>query len=125
MGGDDARTLFDQFVSQCRVHMAKGTGSVAEGEFGAMMEVNLTNDGPVTITLESDCAGEAGAQPQKKSKKKGSVDSGGGGSSGGGGGSGGGSETKQGAERNSNSSSAGDGALLPAPYVYSFDDISS
>lgn len=29
-------------------------GVCVEGEFGAMMAVQLTNDGPVTITLESD-----------------------------------------------------------------------
>ena len=32
---------------------AKGEGTVATGEFGAMMEVALTNDGPVTITVDS------------------------------------------------------------------------
>lgn len=27
---------------------------VADGEFGAMMQVQLVNDGPVTISLETD-----------------------------------------------------------------------
>lgn len=44
---DSARTLYDRFVELCR----KG-GEVAEGEFGAMMEVELVNDGPVTLQLE-------------------------------------------------------------------------
>ena len=44
---DEARALYDCFVELCR----EG-GEVAEGEFGAMMEVELVNDGPVTLQLE-------------------------------------------------------------------------
>jgi len=43
----DARRLYDRFVELCR----RG-GSVSEGEFGARMEVELVNDGPVTLQLE-------------------------------------------------------------------------
>jgi len=40
--------LYDEFLV-----MLRGTGaSVASGEFGAMMEVELVNDGPVTLWLE-------------------------------------------------------------------------
>ncbi len=42
-----ARALYGRFVELCR----RG-GEVAEGEFGAMMEVELVNDGPVTLQLE-------------------------------------------------------------------------
>lgn len=42
-----ASALYDRFVELCRAR-----GEVAEGEFGAMMEVELTNDGPVTLLLE-------------------------------------------------------------------------
>ena len=42
-----ARALYDRFVALCRMQ-----GEVAEGEFGAMREVELTNDGPVTLLLE-------------------------------------------------------------------------
>ncbi len=42
-----ARALYDRFVKLCRAG-----GEVAEGEFGAMMEVELTNEGPVTLQLE-------------------------------------------------------------------------
>ncbi len=44
---DAARALYDRFVELCR----QG-GEVAEGEFGAMMGVELVNDGPVTLQLE-------------------------------------------------------------------------
>ena len=43
----EAEALYDRFAELCR----KG-GEVAEGEFGAMMEVELVNDGPVTLQLE-------------------------------------------------------------------------
>jgi D-tyrosyl-tRNA(Tyr) deacylase len=32
-------------------------GKVAEGEFGAMMDVSLVNDGPVTLVLEKESEG--------------------------------------------------------------------
>ena len=42
-----ASALYDRFVELCRAR-----GEVAEGEFRAMMDVELTNDGPVTLLLE-------------------------------------------------------------------------
>ncbi len=45
---DTAIPLYDAFVSALR---AKGL-SVETGEFGAMMDVELVNDGPVTLWLE-------------------------------------------------------------------------
>ncbi|MGA2409340.1 MAG: D-aminoacyl-tRNA deacylase [Candidatus Binataceae bacterium] len=46
---EEARRLYDYFLSIVRRCGAK----VEEGEFGAHMEVNLVNDGPVTIMLDS------------------------------------------------------------------------
>jgi D-aminoacyl-tRNA deacylase len=44
-----ARELYEHFVA-----LARGTGlRVATGEFAADMQVSLTNDGPVTICLDS------------------------------------------------------------------------
>lgn len=43
-----AKPLYEQFVNQLR---ASGL-HVATGEFGAMMEVSIENDGPVTLLLE-------------------------------------------------------------------------
>ena len=45
----EASPLFDYFCE--RLHAA-GIASVETGSFGAMMEVALVNDGPVTIVLE-------------------------------------------------------------------------
>lgn len=48
--GDVSEPLFDHFVAALRE-----TGlSVATGVFGAHMEVELINDGPVTIIVDSD-----------------------------------------------------------------------
>lgn len=44
-----AELLYDQFVALLRERV---TGSVETGEFGAMMDVELVNDGPVTLLLE-------------------------------------------------------------------------
>ncbi|MBU3678304.1 MAG: D-tyrosyl-tRNA(Tyr) deacylase [Candidatus Kapabacteria bacterium] len=53
-GGDAARPLFDAFVGimQDRITNEKTPVTVATGVFGAMMQVHLVNDGPVTIMLE-------------------------------------------------------------------------
>lgn len=42
------RRLFDHFVAQARL----AHGRVAAGAFGAMMQVELVNDGPVTLWLQ-------------------------------------------------------------------------
>ena len=41
--------LYDRFIQLLR---ASAPGPVATGEFGAMMDVELVNDGPVTLILE-------------------------------------------------------------------------
>ena len=46
---DVARPLYEAFIEAVR---ARAPGEVASGEFGAMMDVELVNDGPVTLILE-------------------------------------------------------------------------
>ena len=46
---DLARHLYEYFLSLVR----KADVKVEQGEFGAMMEVDLVNDGPVTIILDT------------------------------------------------------------------------
>ena len=49
MGGEEAKSLYNQFIS-----MLKESGlKVETGEFGADMKVDIQNDGPVTILLDS------------------------------------------------------------------------
>lgn len=43
-----AEPLFDRYVSALRAYV----DTVETGQFGAMMEVHLVNDGPVTLILE-------------------------------------------------------------------------
>lgn len=49
---EHARPLYEQFVQQVAAALG-GTGRIATGEFGAMMEVALVNDGPVTLIIDS------------------------------------------------------------------------
>ena len=44
-----AEPLYERFVAQCRTHVDQ----VATGSFRKMMQVELVNDGPVTILLDS------------------------------------------------------------------------
>lgn len=46
---EQARRLYDYFISQARMRGVK----LETGEFGAHMELDLINDGPVTILLDS------------------------------------------------------------------------
>jgi D-tyrosyl-tRNA(Tyr) deacylase len=46
----DAEKLYNDFMSKLR---AATSLLIAEGKFAAMMEVELVNDGPVTIVLDS------------------------------------------------------------------------
>ena len=48
-GGEEAEPLYEEF---CRRMEGRGV-PVARGEFGAKMEVELVNDGPVTLLVES------------------------------------------------------------------------
>ena len=47
---DTAIPLYERFVHQLEDHLKR---PVATGRFGAMMEVDLINDGPVTITMDT------------------------------------------------------------------------
>lgn len=50
MAPDRAEQLYEHFVAK-----AKEAGvEVATGRFGAMMDVALVNDGPVTLLLDSE-----------------------------------------------------------------------
>jgi D-tyrosyl-tRNA(Tyr) deacylase len=42
--------LYEKFISQLENELNK---RIATGEFGANMKVSLTNDGPVTIIIDS------------------------------------------------------------------------
>jgi D-tyrosyl-tRNA(Tyr) deacylase len=48
LGGDRATYLYDEFNKKLKEHI-----HVETGVFGADMKVNIINDGPVTILLES------------------------------------------------------------------------
>jgi len=47
---EQANPLYEAFIKECEKLMGK---SVERGEFGADMQVELINDGPVTITIDT------------------------------------------------------------------------
>lgn len=47
---EQARALYDRFVAQLSGALGR---AVATGEFGAMMQTELVNDGPVTLVIDS------------------------------------------------------------------------
>lgn len=49
LGGEDAEKLYLEFVKLCKEEIEK----VETGIFGANMEVNIKNDGPVTLLIDS------------------------------------------------------------------------
>ncbi len=46
---EHAKPLYEYFINECR----KENLNVQTGEFGADMQIELINDGPVTILLEN------------------------------------------------------------------------
>jgi D-tyrosyl-tRNA(Tyr) deacylase len=51
MAPDAAKLLYDSVVQEFKSEI--GADKVQTGEFGALMSVSITNDGPVTIILDS------------------------------------------------------------------------
>lgn len=51
MQGDQAQTLYEKLLQQ--LGAAYDPTKIKDGKFGAMMEVNIVNSGPVTIEIES------------------------------------------------------------------------
>lgn len=50
--GEKAKTLYDQFYKQ--IQSLHGEDKVKNGQFAAMMDVALVNDGPVSLCCSSD-----------------------------------------------------------------------
>ena len=52
---DEAKRLYEYFIEQVR---KQPVGQVCTGEFGAHMHVNVQNDGPVNIILDTERIGK-------------------------------------------------------------------
>ena len=48
---ETAIPIYEKFLGEMQ---SMGFGKVVHGEFGADMQINLTNDGPVTIIIDTD-----------------------------------------------------------------------
>ena len=53
MAGEMALPMFEKFVELLRENLGRGFEAVQTGAFGKFMNVEIINDGPVTIILES------------------------------------------------------------------------
>ncbi|KGM99301.1 D-tyrosyl-tRNA(Tyr) deacylase [Clostridium botulinum] len=49
LGGEEAQKLYLEFINMCKEEL----GEVETGEFGAHMIVDIKNDGPVTLMIDS------------------------------------------------------------------------
>jgi len=50
-GGDLARSIYDVFIDKLKAQYK--SGRIGTGDFGKMMDIQLVNNGPVTILLDS------------------------------------------------------------------------
>jgi D-aminoacyl-tRNA deacylase len=57
---EEAQPLYECFVERLRSRL--GFARVQTGIFGAMMEVTIVNDGPVTIIIESPALSRSNAE---------------------------------------------------------------
>lgn len=89
MAPTEAKAFYDQFVANLRAEykatLVQGKHLLSsstllflaclscltslEGEFGAMMEVSLVNDGPVTVQVDTKKEAQPAAQPQATNDK--------------------------------------------------------
>ncbi len=53
MPGEKALEMFNKFVELLRENLGRGLDAVQTGAFGMYMDVEIRNDGPVTIILDS------------------------------------------------------------------------
>ncbi|MEO2191438.1 MAG: D-aminoacyl-tRNA deacylase [bacterium] len=53
MAPDQAKSMYEEFIATLRGRAAQSGVVVQDGVFAAMMDVELINDGPVTILLDS------------------------------------------------------------------------
>ena len=66
MAGEKSKLFYEDFLSEMKkAHSSEE--KIKDGVFGAMMEVNIVNDGPVTLELDS-ANNAAAAAAEKKTK---------------------------------------------------------
>lgn len=72
MDGERSRDVYEQFLR--RIRMEHREELVKDGEFGALMQVDICNDGPVTIELESSSFKSAVLLPRERGEPDGGVE---------------------------------------------------
>ena len=69
MAGDASKQFYSEFLADLKKQHVGGETRVKDGVFGAMMQVNIVNDGPVTIELEAPPSEAPPSSSENKSKK--------------------------------------------------------
>lgn len=67
MAGEQSKDFYHQFLSEIRAQYK--SDRIKDGQFGAMMEVNITNDGPVTLEIESIANSESTVTADQETPK--------------------------------------------------------
>lgn len=52
--GEEAKSLYNLVLEKVAAGLPNGKEDIGDGVFGAMMDVALVNDGPVTIELDTE-----------------------------------------------------------------------
>jgi D-aminoacyl-tRNA deacylase len=60
MKSESAKRLYEDFLQTMRTVYDSDPNKIHDGQFGAMMDVALINDGPVTIIIESRTSSDTG-----------------------------------------------------------------
>uniref|UniRef100_V5HWZ2 D-aminoacyl-tRNA deacylase n=1 Tax=Ixodes ricinus TaxID=34613 RepID=V5HWZ2_IXORI len=72
MDGDRSKDFYAEFLRRMRAE--HGEQLVKDGEFGTLMQVDIRNDGPVTIELESSGFKKVAPLPQERGEPDGGVE---------------------------------------------------
>jgi D-tyrosyl-tRNA(Tyr) deacylase len=56
MNPGDAKAMYESFLRKAR-ETYEEKNKIEDGEFGAMMDVRIENDGPVTVMIDSQNKG--------------------------------------------------------------------
>ncbi|KAK8776056.1 hypothetical protein V5799_030598 [Amblyomma americanum] len=69
MEGDRSKQFYERFLHKIRAEYREDL--VKDGEFGALMKVDIQNDGPVTLEIESSAFRKAVPLPQERGEPDG------------------------------------------------------
>ena len=66
-GGEESKQFYEEFLAEMRKNYS--ADRIKDGQFGAMMQVSLVNDGPVTLEVEAMAAAKEPRGGDKRDPK--------------------------------------------------------